>query len=89
MPGVKKFMVPCDFGGQVSPFTIYIGEPKTESHPIHHQSTWLSKERGGNVPKDIINSLEKLYDLSKKNGICFADLCVYALKIASHNKKKD
>ncbi|QXK92054.1 DUF2610 domain-containing protein [Neoehrlichia mikurensis] len=81
MPGIKKFMIPCEFGGQTSQFTIYIGEPKVELHPIHHQSHWLAKERGGNIPEKIINSLERLYELSKKNGICFADLCVYALKI--------
>ncbi|CAI27783.1 hypothetical protein EHRUM1_03190 [Ehrlichia ruminantium] len=89
MPGVKKFIVPCNFNGQNSPFAIYIGEPKPENHPIQHQDNWLAKERGGNIPEKIKDSLSKLYALAQKNGICFADLCVYALTVATHKNNKN
>ncbi|ACZ49356.1 hypothetical protein ACIS_00818 [Anaplasma centrale str. Israel] len=86
MTGIKKFIIQCEFGGKLAPFAIYIGEPRPDSHPVQHQNTWLSKERGGSVPEKVRNSLEKLHDLAKKNGICFADLCVYALSVAARNK---
>ncbi|MFV9838972.1 MAG: DUF2610 domain-containing protein [Aaplasma endosymbiont of Hyalomma asiaticum] len=82
---VKKFIIPCEFGGKTSPFAVYIGEPKPDSHPVHHQNTWLTKERGGQVPERVISSLERLHKIAKENGICFAELCVYALKTAAAN----
>ncbi|EOA62109.1 DUF2610 domain-containing protein [Anaplasma phagocytophilum] len=83
MSVVKKFIIPCEFGGKTSPFAVYIGEPKPDVHPVQHQNTWLSKERGGQVPERVINSLERLHKLARENGICFAELCVYALKVAT------
>ncbi len=79
---MKKFTVPCIFGDQKSPFTIYIGEPKYDSHPIQNQADWLSKNRGGQVPPEIMESLSKLHALSKKNKVSFEELCVYALTAA-------
>ena len=76
---VKKFTVPCDFGGMKSPFTIYIGEPEPNHHPLHFQAEWLSKHRGGNIPGEVMDSIYKLYELSKKNNVSFEELCVYAL----------
>ena len=79
---MKKFSVPCDFNGARSPFTIYIGSPKQDRHPIFFQSDWLSKERGGTIPQEVMESLTKLKELSEKNGVPFEDLCVYALGTA-------
>jgi hypothetical protein len=76
---VKKFSVPCDFGGVTSPFTIYIGNPEPLHHPLHFQAEWLSKHRGGTIPSDVMDSIAKLYELSKKNNVSFEELCVYAL----------
>ncbi len=76
---MKKFTVPCDFGGVKAPFTIYIGEPEPQHHPLHFQAEWLSKNRGGTIPGDIMESISKLYELSKKNNVSFEELCVYAL----------
>lgn len=76
---MKKFTVPCDFGGTKAPFTIYIGKPDLKHHPLHFQSEWLSKNRGGNVPGDVMDSISKLFELSKKNKVSFEELCVYAL----------
>ncbi|AZL15243.1 DUF2610 domain-containing protein [Rickettsiales endosymbiont of Stachyamoeba lipophora] len=76
---VKKFSVPCIFGNQTSPFTIYIGNPEGTHHPLHFQADWLSKERGGQIPPEVMDSIGKLKDLAEKNGVSFEDLCVYAI----------
>ena len=86
---IKKFTVQCDFKGQSSPFAIYIGNPKSDTHPIHHQDSWLAKERGGNIPSKVKESLQKLYTLSKENGIPFSELCAYAITVVSQSGKED
>lgn len=89
---MKKFSIPCDFGGQKAPFTIYIGEPEPNHHPLHFQANWLSKERGGNIPGEIMDSLSKLFEISKKNNVSFESLCEYALNHPSedeHNEHDD
>jgi hypothetical protein len=79
---MKKFTINCDFGGQMAPFTIFIGEPEQGHHPLHFQADWLSKERGGTVPGEIMDAIAKLKDLADKNGISLEDLCVYSLGAA-------
>ncbi len=76
---VKKFTANCDFGGQKVPVTLYIGDPFDGSHPLGFQSRWLSKERKGTIPQDIMDSFEKLVEISKKNRVPFADLCEYVI----------
>lgn len=83
---MKKFSIPANFNGQISNFTIYIGEPESNHHPIHFQSTWLSKERGGVIPAEIMNSIGKLHEISKKNKVSLEDLCVYSLGIAQQEE---
>ncbi|MGL9717225.1 MAG: DUF2610 domain-containing protein [Wolbachia sp.] len=85
---IKKFTVQCDFKGQSSPFAIYIGNPKSDTHPIQHQDSWLVKERGGNIPNKVKESLQKLYKLSQENGIPFPELCAYAITVVNNNDKK-
>ena len=77
---IKILKIPCTFGGTKAPVAFYLGSPNKESHPIHFQAEWLSKERGGTVPEEIMNSLEELQKLSIKNGVPFIDLCSYALE---------
>ncbi len=86
---IKKFTVQCDFKGQNAPFAVYIGNPKGDTHPIHHQDSWLAKERGGNIPNKVKESLQKLYKLSQENGISFPELCAYAVTVVSNNDKKN
>jgi len=76
---VKKFSVPCNFGGGKAPFTVYIGDPKPDSHPLHFQAEWLAKVRGGQIPPEVMESIAKLYDLAQKNNVNFEELCAYAL----------
>lgn len=86
---MKKFTVPCQFGPQTSPFTIYIGNPKKDNHPIQNQAHWLSKERGGKIPEKVMDSLDKLRDLAEKNNVSFEDLCVYALTAAKKQEEDE
>ncbi len=76
---MKKFTIPCDFAGVKAPFNIYVGEPAAGSHPLQHQAHWLSVERGGTIPNEVMDSFQKLFDISKENNVSFEELCVYAL----------
>jgi len=77
---VKKFSYVCDFGGQKSPVTFYIGDAAKGSHPIGFQSNWLGKERGGSVPKDLMDSLSRLKEIADTQRVSFEDLCEYVIK---------
>ncbi len=79
---MKKFTVPCDFGGTKSPFDVYIGDPTPGRHPLHFQSAWLSTVRGGTIPQEVMESFDKLHKLALQNNVSFEDLCVYALQTA-------
>jgi hypothetical protein len=79
---VKKFTVNCDFSGQIAPFTIYLGDPEREHHPLHFQAEWLSKTRGGTIPGQVMDAISKLKALAEKNKVSFEELCVYALGAA-------
>ena len=76
---MKKFTINCDFGGQLSPFTIFIGKPEHPHHPLHFQADWLSKQRGGMIPGDVMDAVSQLQELAEKNGVSLEELCVYAL----------
>ena len=80
---MKKFTIPCDFNGQKAPFNIYVGEPDPSKHPLQNQAHWLSTERGGNIPPEVMDSFQKLHEIAKENGVSFEELCVYALGTAS------
>ena len=75
---VKKFTIPCDFASVKAPFNIYVGEPRAGKHPLQHQSSWLSRERGGTIPPEVMDEFQKLLDISAENGVSFEELCVYA-----------
>lgn len=76
---MKKFNINCVFENQTSPVTVYIGRPEQGHHALHFQSEWLSKERGGVIPQEVMYAITKLQDLAKKNNVLLEDLCVYAL----------
>lgn len=76
---MKKFTINCDFGGQMSPFAIYIGKPEKGHHPLHFQADWLSKARGGMIPGEVMEAVTQLQELAEKNGVSLEELCVYAL----------
>lgn len=83
---MKRFTVPCDFGGKKAPFHIYIGEPHPKNHPLQNQSNWLSSERGGTIPQEVMDSFEKLHKISIEHNVSFEELCVYALGSSKDGK---
>lgn len=83
---MKKFTINCNFGGGVGQFAIYIGVPEKDHHPLHFQSEWLSKEKGGAIPKEIMESLAKLKEIADRNNVSYETLCEYALQAASAPK---
>ncbi len=85
---MKYFMIPCDFGGRKTPFPLYVGEPKTDNHPLHFQAWWLSAERGGTIPQEVMDSFEKLHNIAKENNVSFEELCVFAMGEASKDQTK-
>ena len=84
---MKRFTIPCNFGGAKAPFDVYIGHPKKGNHPLQNQATWLSSERGGTIPADIMESFAKLLEMAERNDVSFEDLCVYAMKAAEEDSK--
>lgn len=76
---MKKFSVMCDFNGKMFPFTFYIGEPEPNHHPLHFQANWLGRERGGNIPGPVMDTIAKLYTIANEHNVSFEELCVYAL----------
>lgn len=86
---MKKFTINCDFGGQIAPFTVYVGQPEAGHHPLHFQADWLSKERGGTIPHQVMDALSKLKDLAEKNNVSFEELCVYSLGAAQQEETEE
>lgn len=79
---MKKLNINCNFGASTSMVPIFIGKPEDGHHPIHFQAEWLSKERGGTVSKEVMESLSEIKRISDENGIPFDELCEFALKEA-------
>ncbi len=86
---MKKFVVNCNFGGQISPFQIFIGQPEPDHHPLHFQADWLSKEKGGTIPAEVMDSISQLLTLAKKHNVPLEELCVYALGAGQQEAAKD
>ena len=87
---VKQFTIPCQFksgstDNTTARVTFYIGHPDGAHHPIHFQSEWLSGTKGGVVSQDLMDTLGKLHDLAKENGVDFENLCYYALISATEH----
>lgn len=79
---MRKFAVNCSFNGQIAPFVVFVGDPEPQHHPLHFQADWLGKNRGGQIPQQVMDAIAQLKDIAVKNGVSFEDLCVYALGMA-------
>ena len=86
---LTKFSVPCAFGSEASEVTIYIGSPEKNHHPIFFQNKFIQDNRGGSIPSSIMESLEKLKQLSEENGVPFDELCRYALGTLDETAKSN
>ena len=84
---MKKFTINCDFGGQMSPFTICLGKPEASHHPLFFQADWLSKTKGGTIPPQVMDAVNKLKTLTEENNVSFEELCVYALGAAQQKQE--
>lgn len=83
---MKKFKIPCIFNEKKVPFDLYIGEPADDLHPLQFQKRWLLSERGGIIPKEVLDSFSKLQGIAIENNVSFEELCMYALGSAEANK---
>ncbi len=86
---MKKFTIPCEFGGQKAPFGIYIGKPDNGLHPLQFQQEWLQEVRGGNIPLEVMNTFQKLQNIAIENDVDYEELCVYAFGEAAAEKKAE
>lgn len=75
----KKLNINCNFGGQMSPFSFFIGSPEKDHSPFHFQADWLSKERGGGFPSSVNDIFAQLRILADKYQVPLDILTVYAL----------
>lgn len=84
---IKKVTVPCSFGGNKSPFTVYIGYPKDDSpHPLYFQRKW-AQDKNGMIPEPIMKSILDIYQISQKNRLDFPSLFAYAMQLATYKKQ--
>ena len=81
---MKKFTIPCDFGGERRPIDIHIGMPGAKVHPLEYQAKWLSSI-GGTIPQEVMDSFQKLHQIALENGVSFEELCVHAFETATGN----
>lgn len=86
---MKKFTIPCDFNGQKHPFAVYVGSPDDDIHPLYFQQQWLSDQRSGTIPTEVMDSFLKLHNIAKENNVSFEELCMYAFGQASEEKKTE
>ncbi len=83
---VKKFTTNCDFSGTKRPVTLFIGESFSGVHPLAFQSRWLSKEKGGTVPNEIMDSFSKLKDIADQSRVSFEELCGHIIDELNESK---
>jgi len=81
--------IACNVNGQPTPVDFHVGEPDDKNHPIHHQSSWLSENRGINVPPEMMESLKELHAIAKRNKVDFEELCVLTFQHALDNKDEE
>jgi hypothetical protein len=81
--GMKRFTIPCDFGGEKFPFHIYVNSGKKSYERLCDQFRWLEEYRGGKVPVEVQDSFRRLHEIAVENNVNYMDLCVYALGTAA------
>ncbi len=86
---MKEFTIPCTFGDTKAPFSVYIGEPAPDAHPLEQQALWLARERGGQFPPEVMDSFAKLHSIAMENKVSFEELCVYALGTAREEPQEE
>ena len=80
---VKNFVIPCIVNGAQTPFTLYIGHPSEDKHPLHFQNDYLRTNKNGSIPQDVMDAVEKLKKLADRQNVAFEELCYYAINVAN------
>ncbi|MDR0571379.1 MAG: DUF2610 domain-containing protein [Rickettsiales bacterium] len=86
---VAKFFIPCDFNGREVNIEFSVGNPAKDQHPIYFQSKWLGEARGGVVPQEIMDSIQKIKEVADKEKVSFEDLCLYTINLANNIPQDD
>jgi uncharacterized protein len=81
--GMKRFTIPIICGAVTVPFQVYVWDSGLDEPPTTAQFNWIQKSKGCEVPKDVIESFQKLYKIARDNKVSFQELAVYALGEAS------
>lgn len=79
-----RFTVPIKCGESKVPFHIHVWDWKYDYSMVEDQEKWLKQARGCEMPKDILESFQKLFNIAIKNNVSYRELTVYAL---DKNKK--
>ncbi len=83
---IKRITVTCKIGeAHLSyPVHVYFFEVFPWRHPLETQFRYFREERGFDLPKDVMDTFERVYKISKEKSVSFTELCEYAF-----SEKKD
>lgn len=84
--GMKRFTVPITCGTVKSTFHVYIWDWKLNEPPSTAQFAWIEEARGCEVPDNVVEAFQKLYQIARENNVSFSELAVYAMENASNNE---
>ncbi len=86
---MKRFTVQCDINGLKWPFHVYVTNVPRPTHPLVDQARVLSEENSAEIPKEVMDSFERLAKIAADNNVSFVDLCVYAIGDINDGKKRE
>jgi hypothetical protein len=86
---VIKCSVPCNFNGQTTKVDFFIGNPQVDVHPINFQAKWLSDVKGGSVPQNFMDSIQKVRELAEREHVSIEDMCLYTINMANGIEQED
>lgn len=87
---MKRFTVPiyCNLDTS-TPFHVYVWDWDLEESPVAAQFDWVEQARGCDVPTEVSESFEQLYDIARENDVSYKDLTTYALAQAAEMAATD
>jgi TPR repeat protein/predicted Ser/Thr protein kinase len=86
---VKKVTVPCVVKGrpQKVPMEVFITNAFKGNHPLEEEERRLLDDYDATLPKEVKDSFNRLYEISRQNSVSFIELVEYALNNANEEKK--
>ena len=64
-----KFTLPTNIGGNITPYTFFIGQPESGRHPLYYQSEHVTNDKFGSVPAEVMQAIENIMNLAEKNNM--------------------